>query len=166
RQRPVRVARPALGLVEHRLDLGRPRLAGGELARREIEVHRQHAGTLGRAQRRQGPQPLGGDLVDRPRHHTGTPPRTSARAAEAIASASMPASASSSAGLPDPGMSRTPSLTTGGRSSASAKAPSTASPSPPSGHWSSATTTRSPAAAAASRSPPTAIGLSEQQSST
>ena len=56
---------------------------------------------------------------------------TSLRAAAAIASASMPAAASSSAGLPEPGISRTARCSKASSSPASAE--STVSPSPPSG---------------------------------
>ena len=61
-----------------------------------------------------------------------------------------PRACSSSSGVPDVGISRTASLRTGGRSSASASASSTASPRPPSGQWSS-TVTIAPHSRAAAR---------------
>ena len=60
------------------------------------------------------------------------------------------AACSSSSGVPESGISRTASLCTGGRSSASASASSTASPRPPSGQWSS-TVTIAPHSRAAAR---------------
>src|SRR5690606_7456464 len=62
------------------------------------------------------------------------------RAALAIASASMPAWWSSSAGLPEVGIRRTARVLTGAGTPAEAKPLSTASPRPPSGQWSSAVT--------------------------
>src|SRR5439155_24492539 len=84
---------------------------------------------------------------------------TSFRAAATIASASMPAAASNSAGFPEPGISRTARCAK--CSSSPARAERTASPSPPSGQWSSATTTRPCVASAASRSVSASRGFSE-----
>ena len=65
-----------------------------------------------------------------------------------------------SAPLPEPGRCVTASLTTRGRSSASANTSSTASPIPPSGQWSSTVTIR-PVSRAAARSVATSTGLTE-----
>ncbi|CAM02602.1 hypothetical protein SACE_3327 [Saccharopolyspora erythraea NRRL 2338] len=87
------------------------------------------------------------------------------RAALAIASASMPACCSSSAGLPEPGRAWTASLRTGTRLSVAARTSSTASPRPPSGQWSS-TVTMPPVCAAASRRVTESTGLTEYRSIT
>jgi len=77
-------------------------------------------------------------------------------------SASIPAAASSSAGLPEPGISRTARRTTcGGSSPSSDSASSTASPMPPSDQWSSTVMIRPPVASDAARSVSTSTGFTE-----
>ena len=78
---------------------------------------------------------------------------TSASTAATICRALMPAASSNSAGVPEPGMDCTASLTiSGGGSPRREKASNTASPSPPSGQWSSTTTNFLPASSAAAYS--------------
>ena len=82
-----------------------------------------------------------------------------ANAAATIDAASIPAHARSSSGVPEPGMSCTPSLTTRPASGpVAASASSTASPSPPSTRWSS-TTTIAPVSSSARRNVAASIGF-------
>ena len=84
----------------------------------------------------------------------------SVRTVSAIRTRSMPAWASSSAGVPEVGITRTASVTIRGRELLSANTSSTASPIPPSGWWSS-TVTITPVASAASIKVCSSIGLTE-----
>ena len=77
---------------------------------------------------------LFGKLLERVRRgHQRTPAVAPARTAPTMASASMPAAAMSSAGVPDPGSCRTARWVTRGRSSSPASASRTAAARPPSG---------------------------------
>src|SRR5690606_20971894 len=89
--------------------------------------------------------------------------RRSDLTAPAIEARSMPASASCSAGVAEPGMPRTASWTTRGPRSETADR--TASPSPPSGQWSSTVITL-PEEIAAFRSTSASSGLIEYRSTT
>src|SRR4051794_8213817 len=88
-----------------------------------------------------GPPQLDAGVVrgDRDPHRAPAPApaRTSWRAAVTMWSASMPAAATSSSGLPEVGISCTASLITRGGDSLWQSASSTASPRPPSAQWSS-----------------------------
>ena len=160
--------------------LGLPVTASGVDGRLGARRRRARA----RAARRSSPSPapLGRALRAGPRAHRDLRgrPRAAARALpsasssasrrrrrrasappSAMCSASIPAAASSSAGLPEPGISRTASRTTRAGVSPSESASSTASPIPPSGQWSSTVTIRPPVASAAARSVSASTGLTE-----
>ena len=94
-------------------------------------------------------------------------PSSRCRAALSILAASIAAAASSSLGVPDPGMMRTARCANrSGGASFPTRASSTAEASPPSGRWSSAMTNRPPVSRTASISVSRSIGLMEYTSMT